>query len=338
MGIELFDEGRIRLTVDDCRRMLAALDDDTADACVTDPPYELGFMDCDWDGTGIAYDTVFWRDVLRVLKPGAHALVFTAARTYHRVACAMEDAGFDIRDQIDWVYASGMPHGRDLGDGWHTLLKPAHEPIVVARKPGATGGLHVDACRIPARPDEQTTDGEVVRAGRKTTGIYGEYSYSTIALPSSTGRFPPNMLFDDVMAGELDRQSGRTVSRAGKPREARTHGEGWGMTHTGAEYDDEGGVSRMFPVFRYEPKAAQAERPRVDGIAHPTVKPLALMRWLVRLACPVDGLVLEPFAGSGATLEACRSEGMRCEAAEQGPDYATLIRKRLDKPHSLPML
>lgn len=307
MGIELFDEGRIRLTVDDCRRMLAALDDDTADACVTDPPYELDFMGRAWDGTGIAYDTVFWRDVLRVLKPGAHALVFTAARTYHRVACAMEDAGFDIRDQIDWVYASGMPHGRDLGDGWHTLLKPAHEPIVVARKPGATGGLHVDACRIPARPDEQTTDGEVVRAGRKTTGIYGEYSYShLVSAPSGKGRFPSNMLFDQPMAAELDLRSA--------------------------------GVSRMFPVFHYEPKAAQAERPRVDGIAHPTVKPLALMRWLVRLACPVDGLVLEPFAGSGATLEACRSEGMRCEAAEENPDYATLIHKRLDKPHALPML
>lgn len=306
MNEESFDEGRIRLTAGDCRTMIAMLDADTVDACVTDPPYELDFMGRAWDGTGIAFDTGFWREVLRVLKPGAHALVFTAARTYHRVACAMEDAGFDIRDQIDWVYASGMPHGRDLGGGWHTLLKPAHEPIVVARKPGAPGGLNVDACRIPVRAGEKTTDGEDRRDRQKTTGIYGEYWYSTTSAPSSSGRFPPNMLFDEMMADELDCQSE--------------------------------GVSRMFPVFRYEPKAPQSERPTVDGIRHLTVKPLALMRWLVRLACPADGLVLEPFAGSGATLEACRLEGMRCRAAEQDPDYIRLIHARLDRPHALPML
>lgn len=104
------------------------------------------------------------------------------------------------------------------------------------------------------------------------------------------------------------------------------------MTHTGAEYDDAGGASRFYPVFRYCPKAGPGERPMVDGILHPTVKPLELMRWLVRLVTPENGLVLEPFAGSGATLEACRVENMRCVAAEMDPDYVRLIACRMSRP------
>lgn len=103
------------------------------------------------------------------------------------------------------------------------------------------------------------------------------------------------------------------------------------MTHTGSEYDDAGGASRFFPVFRYEAKAPSSERPRVDGVLHPTVKPVALMRWLVRLAVPRDGLVVEPFAGSGATLQACVMEGVRCEAAEMDADYVRLIRERMGR-------
>lgn len=140
------------------------------------------------------------------------------------------------------------------------------------------------------------------------------------------------MLFDEPTARELDRQSGVTVSRKGKPRASVKPGEGWGMTHTGAEYDDRGGASRSFPVFRYASKAKPSERPEVDGIIHPTVKPVALMRWLVRLVTPEHGLVLEPFAGSGATLEACAIENMRCTAAELNSEYVKLIRKRFDDP------
>lgn len=103
----------ISLYEGDCRELLASLPGGSVDAVVTDPPYELGFMGRQWDSTGIAFDIGLWREVLRVLKPGGHALVFAASRTYHRLACAMEDAGFEIRDQIDWVYASGMPHGSD---------------------------------------------------------------------------------------------------------------------------------------------------------------------------------------------------------------------------------
>ena len=140
------------------------------------------------------------------------------------------------------------------------------------------------------------------------------------------------MLFDQSTAKELDRQSGVTVSRKGRPRASTKPGDGWGMTHTGAEYDDMGGASRFYPVFRYCPKASPSERPKVDGILHPTVKPVELMRWLVRLVTPADGLVLEPFAGSGTTLEACLLEHMQCTASELDSDYIKLIHARLSKP------
>ncbi|MBT1164970.1 DNA-methyltransferase [Bifidobacterium felsineum] len=347
-----WDERRIRLHEGDCRDLIAGLPDDSVDAVVTDPPYELGFMGRDWDRTGIAYDVGLWRDVLRVVKPGAHMTVFAASRTYHRVACAIEDAGFEIRDQIDWVYATGMPHGQDAarltGDGkwagWNTMLKPAHEPIILARKPldgsvadnletWGTGCLNVDANRIPLGRDrtEYERRWTTNRNGRKPGSIYGTFNKRIAGEPGS-GRFPPDMIFDETTARELDRQSGITVSRKGEPRASAHPGDGWGMTHTGAEYDDMGGASRYYPVFRYERKASEAERPDVDGVRHPTVKPVELMRWLVRLVTPSDGLVLEPFAGSGATLEACRLENRLCVAAELSADYIRLIRQRLDRP------
>lgn len=129
---------------------------------------------------------------------------------------------------------------------------------------------------------------------------------------------------------ELDRQSGESSSRVGKPRGA-AHGEGWGMTATGAEYADTGGASRFF----YVAKAPTSERPRVNGVAHPTVKPLDLMRWLVRLVTPPGGTVLEPFAGSGTTAEACVLEGFQCIAIEREADYLPLIVSRLSKPVQL---
>lgn len=134
-----------------------------------------------------------------------------------------------------------------------------------------------------------------------------------------------------LQAIELDRQGGTSTSRVGKPRGAAS-GAGWGMTATGAEYADEGGASRFFPVFRYEAKAPTSERPNADGVQHPTVKPLDLMRWLVRLVTPVGAVVLEPFAGSGTTAEGCVLEDRRCIAIEREADYLPLIVSRLQKP------
>lgn len=363
-------------------------------------------MNLGFDSTGIAFDVILWKDILRVLKPGGHVAAFAASRTYHRLACAIEDAGFEIRDQIDWVYASGMPHGsdarllvdRELGaerthvvgkghagagysdtngfggsstanggkaksewdalapateqgeqwSGWYSQLKPAHEPICLARKPldgnlahnllgHGTGALHIDACRVPFRntADEKESKNKNRHAdfnsGPRDNHIYGADKADRTDY-TAEARFTPNMLFDQSTAKELDRQSGVTVSRKGRPRASTKPGDGWGMTHTGAEYDDAGGASRFYPVFRYCPKAGPGERPTVDGILHPTVKPLELMRWLVRLVTPPDGLVLEPFAGSGAALEACRIEDVRCVAAEMDSDYVRLIARRMARP------
>lgn len=367
-----WDGGRIRLMPGDCRDLIAMLPDDSVDAVVTDPPYEIGFMNLDFDSTGIAFDVILWKDILRVLKPGGHVAAFAASRKYHRLACAIEDAGFEIRDQIDWVYASGRPHGsdarllvdRELGtkgrgagtangqaeqwSGWYSQLKPAHEPICLARKPldgnlahnlleHGTGALHIDACRVPFRntADEKESKNKNRHAdfnsGPRDNHVYGADTADRTDY-TAEARFTPNMLFDQSAARELDRQSGVTVSRKGRPRASVKPGDGWGMTHTGAEYDDAGGASRFYPVFRYCPKAGPGERPTVDGILHPTVKPVELMRWLVRLVTPPDGLVLEPFAGSGATLEACRIEDVRCVAAEMDSDYVRLIARRMARP------
>jgi site-specific DNA-methyltransferase (adenine-specific) len=177
-------------------------------------------------------------------------------------------------------------------------------------------------------------------AGKNGTTFHGEQGARQVqtaqkrgadTVESTAGRWPANVVLDDSQAAELDRQSRASQSRIGQPRGA-ANGDGWGMTATGAEYDYAGGASRFFPTFRYEPKAPTVERPRDGETAHPTVKPLDLMRWLVRLVTPPGGVVLEPFAGSGTTAEACVIEGFRCIAIEREPSYLPLIVARLTKP------
>ena len=328
-------------------------------------------------------------ECLRVLKPGGHLLAFGGTRTWHRLACAVEDAGFEVRDSIAWMYGSGFPKsldvskaidkaagaerevvgnmadisgrtvGKGLSAGYHgdiisghvrditapatdaarkwagfgTALKPAFEPVVVARKPlvgtvaatvltHGTGALNIDGCRVG-------TD-STRRRNRAEMGYHGGNLSDDYATGSDAGRWPANVVLDESQAEVLDEQSGVSSSRIGKPRGADA-GEGWGMTATGAEYGDSGGASRFFPTFRYEPKAPTSERPRVNGTAHPTVKPLDLMRWLVRLVTPPGGTVLEPFAGSGTTVEACLIEGFRCVAIEREADYLALIESRIHR-------
>jgi DNA methylase len=224
-------------------------------------------------------------------------------------------------------------------EGWGTALKPAHEVWWLARKPLAgtvaqnvlehgTGGLNIDGCRVAA-------EGRPAVAPDRRSGnqVYGDRLQGSRADGTTDeGRWPPNVVLGPDAAAELDRQSGNGVSRAGKPRKSVTPGNGYGMTHTGAEYDDSGGASRFFPVFRYQAKAGSAERPRAaDGNAHPTVKPLPLVQWLVRLITPPGGLVLDLFAGSGPTAEACIIEGFPCVLIEKDPASCELIRIRLRK-------
>ncbi|WP_457211797.1 DNA-methyltransferase [Mycobacteroides abscessus] len=365
--------------------------DNSVDAVITDPPYGIAFMGKAWDQPGEfgstrlrtggenkrrghkdaalnagLYDlspaamlnfqrwcTAWATECLRILKPGGHLLAFGGSRTWHRLASGIEDAGFEIRDSIAWLYAQGFPKSMNLQGGLGTALKPAFEPIVVARKPLAgtvaanvleygTGALNIDACRIPT--GDKLGGGSTTRGQRMKDGWHrpwmddpdmvaanAERSRASVARSEELGRWPTNVVLDEDQAAALDQQSGTSTSRVGKPRGAAS-GAGWGMTATGAEYADEGGASRFFPVFRYEAKAPTSERPNADGVQHPTVKPLDLMRWLVRLVTPVGAVVLEPFAGSGTTAEACVLEDRQCIAIEREADYLPLIVSRLQKP------
>lgn len=345
----------------DCVEVMKQLPDNSVDSVVTDPPYELGFMGKKWDSTGIAYSVVMWREVLRVLKPGGHVLAFGGTRTYHRMACAIEDAGFEIRDQLQWLYGSGFPKSMELGkqidkaagvkrevigqlnthdirgnalmdrkgsvtlditapstpeavqwDGWGTALKPANEPICLARKPLAeatiaanvlkwgTGALNIEACRIPVDPAVDDMLRTTNRAKRQSQtweeGSGFKNEANSLTGVRAEGRFPANILLDEEAAAMLDEQTGFGAS---------------------------GGASRFF----YVAKASKSERG--ENNLHPTVKPLKLMRYLVRLITPPGGTVLDPFAGSGTTLLAAEREGFDSVGIEMNPEYCEIIRRRM---------
>ena len=338
-----------------------------------------------------------------VLKPGGHMLAFGGSRTWHRLACAVEDAGFEIRDSIAWLHAQGFPKSLNIGNGLGTALKPAFEPVVVARKPlsgtvasnvttWGTGALNIAACRVEPTGESRERNGEASQERRYTD----EGGTNFAATPgvrggAPEGRWPTNVVLDDSQAADLDRQSGAVRSAGQYPGTTDSGGYGGavGKGVQGPLYDDQGGASRFFvtyanddevqvcltcdwrgrvkagssyahtcraqrdddpPVyldgriplevaveaatarFRYVAKAPTDERPRADGVAHPTVKPLDLMRWLVRLVTPPGGVVLDPFAGSGTTAEACVIEGFRCITIEREASYLPLIEARLSKP------
>lgn len=273
----------------DCRGVLIDFADNSIDSIVTDPPYELEFMGKTWDGTGVAYDVETWRQCLRVLKPGGHLLSFGGSRTYHRMACAIEDAGFDIRDQIMWIYGSGFPKSHNLdGDrkGWGTALKPSHEPICVARKPFtgtvaanvalySTGAINIDGCRIATADKYSYPKG----AGGNTFTVGGAVLVPSTAPVESNalGRWPANLIHDgseEVLqafpdaAGQLadvsdtapsDKTSGiyGPMRRVGEPSRdiGNSGGVGFKMK-PGARRLDSGSAARFF----YCAKTSKADR------------------------------------------------------------------------------
>ena len=416
-----YQDATVTLHAGDCLDVLRELPDASVDAVVTDPPYGLGFMGREWDD--LPPGEPFARECLRVLKPGGHLLAFGGTRTFHRLACAVEDAGFEIRDSIAWLYGSGFPKSMDvskaveatlttggshskqkrraaMGDeyapsvadgtfrkveasmdnvrttppafeattdearqwaGWGTALKPAFEPIVVARKPLAgtvaanvlehgTGALNIDACRVAWGAEGDKSSARKAKgyseAAKKAVGKVAAaenasgFAGDVVGTDSSTGRFPANVLLDDSQAAELDRQApdtGGSGKASGpslrEPTDASVaFGARRGLVGEPAFYGDKGGASRFFPTFRYVAKAPGAERPQVDGVAHATVKPLDLMRWLVRLVTRPGGHVLDLFAGSGTTGEAALLEGMTVDLIELEAAHLPLILQRVRKP------
>ena len=355
-------EPRYLLYPGDCREMLGAIATDAIDAIVTDPPYELtaarpgrrsaatrgavmrGFMGLEWDATGIAYDPALWRECLRVLKPGAHLLAFGGTRTAHRMVCAIEDAGFEIRDSILWIYGSGFPKSKNLTgerQGWGSALKPAHEPIVLARKPLAertleanvarygTGALNIDACRVPA------PEGSVVRVAHfesgSKRGFGGGLEGGSRTEPQRLGRWPANVIHDGS-----DEVLRHFPEAPGQLAPARNDGDSQGnavygaLKHVTREPEpraDCGDDGRTAARFFYCAKASRSDRG--DGNSHPTVKPTALMAYLCRLVTPPGGTVLDPFTGSGSTGVAALREGLRFVGIEAQAAYLEIARRRI---------
>ena len=441
--------------------VLKTFDDNSIDSIVTDPPYELGFMSKTWDSTGIAYSVELWQECLRVLKPGGHLLAFGGTRTWHRLGVAIEDAGFEIRDNIAWLYGSGFPkshniskaidkrggqgtlltqqigealkearqkrnitktqadqmfcegttnwtwfEGRPAGqrpptpetfsrivtawpelaelaelvaeaqrevigqyqtdmgglggqrlgqangsitisatddakawDGWGTALKPAHEPIVVARKPVigtvaenvlqfGVGALNIDATRIGfAENDKPSAGNRTATFGTQETQSGGDGSGGYEA--NTVGRWPANIILDETTAKLLDEQSGISKSVSGGKSGTSFSAGIIGIPRTDERkgHSDVGGASRFFYV------AKANKKDRNEGVEkanhHPTVKPTDLMRYLVRLVTPPNGVVLDPFTGSGSTGKAALLEGFQFVGVELTEEYLPIIAGRL---------
>lgn len=402
---------KARLLLGDCRDSMRAMDAESIDAIVSDPPYGLSFMGKGWDHGVPGQD--FWIEALRVAKPGAHLLAFGGTRTFHRLVVAIEDAGWEIRDCLMWVYGSGFPKSLDVskaidkaagvkrevvgvagksgsarnsmaGDfaggeclttaaatdaekawqGWGTALKPAYEPIIMARKPltgtvaanvlrHGTGAINVDGCRVGHREERP-----LMRAAGM--GYHGSEAQGLVS-DGGMGRWPANILHDgsDEVTGLFPMSNG---SKTRTQQKTQDEGKGTALNrmmrpegYQTPGYTDAGSAARFF----YCAKAIKADRdegcdgldahkqdetrnegdpggdnPRNRGAGersnhHPTVKPTDLMRYLCRLVTPPGGTVLDPFMGSGSTGKAATLEGFRFVGCELQPEYMAIAEARI---------
>jgi site-specific DNA-methyltransferase (adenine-specific) len=363
MRTETIAEG-VELHPGDCMAILPQLAEGSVDSCVTDPPYHLtnnagtrspgqytpigqpkkpkgGFMGKQWDGGETAFEPETWAAVYRVLKPGGHLLAFGAPKNFGFMQYAISQAGFEIRDVIAWIFGSGFPKSHNLPGGFGTALKPAYEPIIMARKPltgtvaanvqeHGTGALNIDGCRVgvdDAEPNKRRATGDNGGAD-SMFGVGNSTRPETLA----NGRWPANVIHDgsEEVVGAFPHTASRqdiSVKQNSSAERAGNKGAAYGRESRPAgsimtSYGDEGSASRFF----YTAKADADDR---LGSKHPTVKPLDLMQYLVRLVTPPKGLVLDPFAGTGTTGEAAIREGMRAVLIEREPEYQDDIRRRM---------
>ena len=433
---------RVKLYLGNNMDSIKKLPDNSIDSIVCDPPYAIKFMNRAWDYELPSVE--FWREALRVLKPGGHLLAFGGTRTYHRLVCGIEDAGFEIRDQVMWIYGSGFPKSHNIGkavdkingveiekwptidmynnseignisknqrcgvcekpfssgnpckcdrrhkcdneyEGWGTALKPANEPICVARKPisektiaenvlkWGTGGINIDGCRIEigGKDMEDRISQEKSRRvdNNHNEGFLGKSKIEP-NMKVSEGRFPANIIFDETAAELLDEQSG--ISKPKKERTGRKGGTNESDFSKAISADPDfighwpgdngGGASRFF----YCAKVSKAERnmgldgfedkitpvntginstdengnkvrndgsiipPLVAKNTHCTVKPITLMSYLIKLVTPVNGIILDPFMGSGSTGIAAQLNGFRFCGMEMSEEYFKIAEARIE--------
>jgi len=383
----------MRLHNGDCLNVLKMMIEDEVfvDSIVTDPPYELGFMGRSWDSTGIAFQKETWELCFKVLKPGGHLLAFSGSRTYHRMAVAIEDAGFEIRDQVMWLYGSGFPKSMNVGkaldkklgneresfgtklkkagdmrggnyvkggdyksieieitkgntewEGWGTALKPAHEPLVLARKPlseksiadnvlkWGPGGINIDECRVEGNdakyPDTNPDFRDQGRQSKENMGI------------------------DKLSFGQTENVKRKKVVRKSRDENGVWTNDNSGMKAEGSEYadadprgrfpsnvmhDGSGSIKELFEdksKYFYCAKTSKAERNQ--GLEkkniHPTVKPIKLMKYLCRLITPKGGTVLDPFMGSGSTGMAAKEENFDFVGIEKEEEYFNIATARIE--------
>ncbi|MFP3924609.1 DNA-methyltransferase [Pseudomonas sp. W5-36] len=411
------------LHLGDCLEVLRGMPADSIDSIVTDPPYGLRFMGKKWD-----YDVPsveIWSECLRVLKPGGHLLAFASARTYHHMAVGIETAGFEIRDQIMWVFGSGFPKSLDVSkaidkaagaereivgrktgraatpvtdfrggnligakgrldtsaitapatddaahwEGWGTALKPAHEPICVARKPldkgltvaanvlkWGTGAINIGGCRIGLADTAYARNCSGDRGSAGTRSIEGQ-GVTTLRAgggSAASGRWPANLIHDGSPSVVAMFPAEAGASAPVKGTEPTANGFSGAVAYSGmmgrvqgAFHSDSGSAARFFycaktsrsdrhegldnpgPQFKQGNTLRKVENTDTKGNNHPTVKPTELMAYLLRLVTPVDGVALDPFMGSGSTGKAAMREGFRFIGCELDPAYLAIAESRL---------
>ena len=365
------------------------------DSVVTDPPYELGFMGKSWDSTGIAFQKETWELAYQLLKPGGHLLAFSSSRTYHRMAVAIEDSGFEIRDQIMWLYGSGFPKSLNIGktvdkkqgndrevlgtkitnvgmqgnnfkrgsksgevevtkgnsewEGWGTALKPAHEPIVMARKPlseksiadnvlkHGTGGINIDGCRVETEDklgggnEKAETDGKFSNEewrrpwmdDPESSEKFAEKVRKNVKKAELLGRYPANVMHDGIEEDWARYFYCPKVSKAERnkgldhlPTKKTSSMSGRRDPHDMEKSKIDNDVTGRFVT----------ERKNV----HPTVKPQELMKYLCKLVTPKGGTVLDPFMGSGSTGMAAKDEGFDFIGIEREKEYFEIAESRIN--------